>query len=121
MKVIFPFTKQFHLPNLKAVDVKGCKEVEEIFESDKDTQPKPILNLPNLKELFLFDLPKLGTIYRGLLLCDELWPTMELIISNTELRETLQHDFPQYAFLSYMPIHNNNNNNNNNNNLPFRF
>ncbi|KAL2944101.1 Disease resistance protein RPS2 [Bienertia sinuspersici] len=168
MEVIFPFTKQLHLPKLETLIVEECKEVKEMFESHKSTLCQSLsytipsflnlgylrlkylpkvkgifpftkeFHLPNLEtirvegyeqELYLFDLPKLGTIYRGLLHCtslhdsrpyytrcpklnvlrlpkgliihEESWSTMELIISNAELRETLQHDFPEYAFFSY--------------------
>ncbi|XP_057250016.1 disease resistance protein RPS2-like [Beta vulgaris subsp. vulgaris] len=60
-------------PSLVYLNVEDCPEIQQIFEASQ-----PTLALPKLRELFLKNLPKLSSIYRGLLLCTSLrWLTAE--------------------------------------------
>ncbi|KAF5951158.1 hypothetical protein HYC85_009102 [Camellia sinensis] len=65
-----------NFPNLEILEVSFCKNVEEIIvevetsdrgghrEDDGNT-----ITLPNLKVLFLYKLPRLKSIYKGIMVC----------------------------------------------------
>ncbi|KAL7236187.1 hypothetical protein ACSBR1_019450 [Camellia fascicularis] len=68
-----------NFPNLEELDVCDCENVEEIMvqvetsdrgghrEDDGNT-----ITLPNLKELYLENLPRLKSIYKGIMVCESL-------------------------------------------------
>ncbi|XP_019105197.2 probable disease resistance protein At1g61300 [Beta vulgaris subsp. vulgaris] len=58
----------FFCTSLEVLLIHNCSELVEIFETPFFLN-KTILSLPNLRELRLTKLPKLSSIYRGLLLC----------------------------------------------------
>ncbi|XP_051133185.1 probable disease resistance protein At1g61300 isoform X2 [Andrographis paniculata] len=69
------------LQNLEVVDVRHCSEIEEIFEGGNDrggnrassSQRLPIhLHMPKLRNLWLFQLPKLKSICDSTLLCSSI-------------------------------------------------
>ncbi|KAH9627337.1 hypothetical protein KSS87_020293 [Heliosperma pusillum] len=91
IKVVFSQYMEFHLPNLRLIDVTDCNELEEIFESDSSTSSRsgetvsnqdisgpnfcrfnPIICLPKLEAISLEDLPMLRSISGGLLVCASL-------------------------------------------------
>ncbi|KAL7236198.1 hypothetical protein ACSBR1_019454 [Camellia fascicularis] len=77
IKNIFPALLLQNFPNLEFLEVSFCKNVEEIIvevetsdrgghrEDDGNT-----ITLPNLKVLFLYKLPRLNSIYKGIMVCE---------------------------------------------------
>lgn len=71
MKAVFQqelIQQQPLFPNLESIFVWECGEVEEVFESPRNTNF--VLALPKLRLLRLYHLPTLRCVYRGLLLCN---------------------------------------------------
>ncbi|XP_021726085.1 uncharacterized protein LOC110693238 isoform X2 [Chenopodium quinoa] len=62
--------KQLSLPNLKHLWLGWCKELEEIFESNKNNHHNSAL--PNLVSVKVSSLPKLQRLYKDLHLCSSL-------------------------------------------------
>ncbi|KAF5937833.1 hypothetical protein HYC85_025339 [Camellia sinensis] len=79
MENIFSTLLLHNFPNLEKLRVQFCKNVEEIIvevetsnrgghrEDDGD-----IIRLPNLKKLYLRHLPRLESIYKGIMVCESL-------------------------------------------------
>ncbi|CAL5377778.1 unnamed protein product [Camellia sinensis] len=77
MESIFPALLLQNFPNLEELRVYECENVEEIIvevetsdrgghcEDDGNT-----ITLPNLKKLYLQNLPRLKSIYKGIMVCE---------------------------------------------------
>lgn len=121
IKVVLPLAEQHFLPNHEIITVEECEGLEEIFASNSGTatQHKLVLTSPYLRFLKLIGLPKLGSIYRGLLcysrariearncpklrmlplssglICDESQATMESIARDQGVLEMLERHYPK--------------------------
>ncbi|CAH1435270.1 unnamed protein product [Lactuca virosa] len=67
--------KPFHVNHLQTLDVRGCKDVEVVFEIESSSSSntdftttlhnhQPLLLLPNLKELMLFDMMRMSDVWK---------------------------------------------------------
>ncbi|CAL5356977.1 unnamed protein product [Camellia sinensis] len=93
MENIFSALLLHNFPNLEELEVQDCKNVEEIIvevetsdrgghrEDDGDT-----ITLPNLKILDLLNLPRLESIYKGIMVCESL---QHISISNCPMLRRL--------------------------------
>ncbi|CAL5431937.1 unnamed protein product [Camellia sinensis] len=93
MENIFSALLLHNFPNLEELEVRDCKNVEEIIvevetsdrgghrEDDGDT-----ITLPNLKILDLLNLPRLESIYKGIMVCESL---QHISISNCPMLRRL--------------------------------
>ncbi|THF96401.1 hypothetical protein TEA_015427 [Camellia sinensis var. sinensis] len=93
MENIFSALLLHNFPNLEELEVQDCKNVEEIIaevetsdrgghrEDDGDT-----ITLPNLKILNLLNLPRLESIYKGIMVCESL---QHISISNCPMLRRL--------------------------------
>ncbi|XP_028104543.1 disease resistance protein At4g27190-like [Camellia sinensis] len=93
MENIFSALLLHNFPNLEKLKVRDCKNVEEIIvevetsdrgghrEDDGDT-----ITLPNLKILDLLNLPRLESIYKGIMVCESL---QHISISNCPMLRRL--------------------------------
>ncbi|KAL2531044.1 putative disease resistance protein [Forsythia ovata] len=77
MKTLIPWSLLQTLPNLQKWGVASCKEIEEII-GDEDDDGSLVINssaevtMPRLKNLRLVHLPKLKSIYKGMMICNSI-------------------------------------------------
>ncbi|KAH7834136.1 hypothetical protein Vadar_013017 [Vaccinium darrowii] len=70
VKNIFPAQLLQNFPNLEVLRVGRCKNVEDIIEGEEEMSDSNTATLPRLRELHLFSLPRLKSIYTGILVCE---------------------------------------------------
>ncbi|KAH7832855.1 hypothetical protein Vadar_000659 [Vaccinium darrowii] len=70
VKNIFPAQLLQNFPNLEVLRVCRCKNVEDIIEGEEEKSDSNTATLPRLRELHLFSLPRLKSIYSGILVCE---------------------------------------------------
>ncbi|KAH7833273.1 hypothetical protein Vadar_004711 [Vaccinium darrowii] len=70
VKNIFPAQLLQNFPNLEALRVGRCKNVEDIIAGEEEMSDSNTATLPRLRELHLFSLPRLKSIYTGILVCE---------------------------------------------------
>ncbi|CAL5431933.1 unnamed protein product [Camellia sinensis] len=79
MENIFSTLLLHNFPNLEKLQVQFCKNVEEIIVEVETSDRRghreddgDIITLPNLKKLYLRHLPRLESIYKGIMVCESL-------------------------------------------------
>ncbi|KAH7835905.1 hypothetical protein Vadar_031025 [Vaccinium darrowii] len=75
VKNIFPAQLLQNFPNLEELTVERCENVEDIIVGEEEMSGSNTITLPRLRELHLFLLPRLKSIYTGIMACK----SMELI------------------------------------------
>ncbi|KAL2506353.1 putative disease resistance protein [Abeliophyllum distichum] len=77
MKKVIPWSLLQTLPNLQKLEVMKCYNMEEII-GDEDDDGSSVINssaevtMPRLKILWLWHLPKLKSICKGMMICDSI-------------------------------------------------
>ncbi|KAH7836198.1 hypothetical protein Vadar_033617 [Vaccinium darrowii] len=70
MKNIFPAQLLQNFPNLEVLTVDGCEKVEDIIVGEEEMSDSNTIALPRLRKLSLLALPRLKTIYTGIMVCE---------------------------------------------------
>ncbi|KAL2531052.1 putative disease resistance protein [Forsythia ovata] len=87
IKKLIPWSLLQTLPNLQKLEVKYCKEIEEII-GDEDNDGSPVISssaeitMPRLKILSLVNLPKLKSMCKGMMICDSIENIIIIFCTN---------------------------------------
>ncbi|KAH7833497.1 hypothetical protein Vadar_006936 [Vaccinium darrowii] len=70
VKNIFPAQLLHNFPNLEVLAVERCENVEDIIVGDEEMGDSNTTTLPRLRQLYLLSLPRLTSIYAGIMVCE---------------------------------------------------
>ncbi|KAH7835229.1 hypothetical protein Vadar_024161 [Vaccinium darrowii] len=70
VKNIFPVQLLQNFPNLEVLDVNECRNVEDVIVGEEEMSDSNTITLPRLRELYFDSLPRLKSIYTGIMVCE---------------------------------------------------
>ncbi|XXG64518.1 hypothetical protein AAC387_Pa05g2449 [Persea americana] len=82
------------LQNLEELCIDDCQELQEVFNSEGLVEEHAVLT--NLRTLWLKELPKLSTVWKGAIPIGSLQNLKTLIVDNCGLRYIFSPTFPQF-------------------------
>ncbi|GFZ04802.1 hypothetical protein Acr_17g0003740 [Actinidia rufa] len=74
IKSLFTSISLLLFPNLEEIDVSHCAQIKEIIETvhDDNNHDVPLITLPKLRKIKLFDLPELKSTFEGRMVCESI-------------------------------------------------